>query len=103
MRSVEQALGDAPHYIMGDRFTAADILLSTCITWALRYNVSVADNVVAYNERVTARPDTPGRWQVTRHRWRQSAVDCRGIVARPIAINRCQSIIGSNRYTNFLP
>jgi glutathione S-transferase len=56
MRSVEQTLGDEPHYIMGDRFTAADILLSTCITWALRYNVSVADSVVAYNERVTARP-----------------------------------------------
>ena len=56
MRSVERTLGDAPHYIMGDRFTAADILLSTCITWALRYNVSVADSVVAYNRRVTARP-----------------------------------------------
>ena len=40
---------------MGDDFTAADILLSTCITWALRYGVPVADNVVAYNERVTAR------------------------------------------------
>jgi glutathione S-transferase len=56
MRTVERALGDAPYYVMGDSFTAADILLSTCVTWAVRYGVPVADSVVAYNERVTARP-----------------------------------------------
>ncbi len=56
MRTVERALDDNPHYVMGDRFTAADILLSTCVTWAIRYGVPVADSVVAYNDRVTARP-----------------------------------------------
>lgn len=56
MRSVERALEDAPHYIMGDTFTAADIMLSTCLTWAVRYGVPVADSVAAYNARVTARP-----------------------------------------------
>jgi glutathione S-transferase len=55
MRSVERALEDAPHYILGERFTAADILLSTCITWAVRYGVPVADTVIAYNDRVTSR------------------------------------------------
>ena len=55
MRAVERALNGDPPYILGDRFTAADILLSTCITWAIRYHVPVADNVVAYNERATAR------------------------------------------------
>jgi glutathione S-transferase len=56
MRTVERALDHVPHYILGDRFTAADLLLSTCITWAVRYGVPVADSVIAYNARVTARP-----------------------------------------------
>jgi glutathione S-transferase len=55
MRTVDRALAESPHYILGSDFTAADMLLSTCITWALRYGVPVADSVVAYNERVTAR------------------------------------------------
>ena len=55
MRSVERALGDERPYLMGDRFTAADILLATCVTWAGRYGVPVADPVIAYNSRVTAR------------------------------------------------
>lgn len=55
MRTVERALENGPAYILDDRFTAADILLSTCITWAVRYGVPVADSVLAYNGRVTAR------------------------------------------------
>jgi glutathione S-transferase len=55
MRSVERALNDGRHCILGDRFTAADILLSTCITWAVRYRVPVTDAVLAYNERIQAR------------------------------------------------
>ena len=55
MRTVERALNDNPPYILGERFGAADILLSTCITWAIRYGVPVTDAVAAYNERVTAR------------------------------------------------
>ena len=56
MRTVERALLENPRCILGDDFSAADILLSTCVTWALRYGVPVADAVVAYNDRVTARP-----------------------------------------------
>jgi glutathione S-transferase len=55
MRTVERALEKGPHYILGDRFSAADILLSTCITWAVRYGVPVAQAVNAYNDRITAR------------------------------------------------
>jgi glutathione S-transferase len=55
MRTVERALANSPYYILGDRFTAADILLSTCITWAVRYGVPVAEAAIAYNDRVTAR------------------------------------------------
>ena len=56
MRTVERALQDNPPHILGDNFTAADILLSTCITWAVRYGVPVTDAALAYNERVTTRP-----------------------------------------------
>jgi glutathione S-transferase len=56
MRAVERALEPGPHYILGDRFTAADILLSSCVTWAVRYGVPVADTVAAYNARATSRP-----------------------------------------------
>jgi glutathione S-transferase len=55
MRTVEQALETNPSYILGNRFTVADILLSTCISWAARYGVPVSDLVAAYNRRVTAR------------------------------------------------
>lgn len=55
MRAVEHALRDSRHYILGDLFSAADILLSTCISWAVRYRVPVADAVHTYNERMTAR------------------------------------------------
>jgi glutathione S-transferase len=55
MRSVERALTDDRPYILGHRFTAADMLLSTCVTWAVRYGVPVSEMVAAYNARITAR------------------------------------------------
>jgi glutathione S-transferase len=56
MRTVERALDDGREHILGDRFTAADILLSTCITWAVRYGVEVCPAAVAYNDRIITRP-----------------------------------------------
>jgi glutathione S-transferase len=56
MRTVERTLEVNPSYILGERFTAADIMLSTCVTWAVHYGIPVADSVIAYNARVTARP-----------------------------------------------
>jgi glutathione S-transferase len=55
MRSVERALEDGRAFLLSDRLTAADMLLSTCVTWAVRYGVPVADAVVAYNAGITAR------------------------------------------------
>ena len=56
MRSVERTLEDGRPHLLGDRFTAADMLLSTCLTWAVRYGVPVTDRVTAYNAGITARP-----------------------------------------------
>lgn len=56
MRSVDRALADGRPFILGDAFSAADILLVTCLTWAVRYDVPVNAPALAYNERITARP-----------------------------------------------
>jgi len=56
MRALDRALSDGRTYILGDDFSAADIILSTCLDWARRYEVPVSTMAVAYNERLTARP-----------------------------------------------
>ena len=40
---------------MGDRFTSADILLTTCLDWAIAYDVGICDNAHPYLERIQAR------------------------------------------------
>jgi len=56
MRSVDRALSDGRDFIVGDRFTSADVLLSTCLSWAEAYGVPVSDIANEYNARITARP-----------------------------------------------
>jgi len=56
LRHVEVALSDQRQYLMGDRFTSADILLTTCLSWAIDYGVGICDNAVPYLERTTSRP-----------------------------------------------
>jgi glutathione S-transferase len=55
LRNVDVALRDGRTYLMGDQFTTADILLSTCLTWAIDYGVGICDSAVPYLERTTAR------------------------------------------------
>jgi glutathione S-transferase len=55
MRSVERALADGRPYVLGQHFSVADMLLSTCVTWAVRYGIPVSEVVVAYNARITTR------------------------------------------------
>jgi glutathione S-transferase len=56
LRNVDVALRDGRTYLMGDQFTTADILLTTCLTWAVDYGVGICDSAVPYLERTTARP-----------------------------------------------
>ena len=56
LRHVEVALDDGRSYLMGDQFTTADILLTTCLTCAIEYGVGISDNAVPYLERVKSRP-----------------------------------------------
>jgi glutathione S-transferase len=56
LRHVEVSLADDRRFLMGEQFTSADILLTTCLLWAIDYGVGVCDNAVPYLERVTSRP-----------------------------------------------
>jgi glutathione S-transferase len=56
LRHVEVALADGRPFLMGERFNSADILLTTCLEWAIHYGVGICDNAHPYLERIKARP-----------------------------------------------
>ncbi len=56
LRHVEVALDDGRAFLMGDQFTSADILLTTCLEWAIAYGVGICDNAKPYLERIQLRP-----------------------------------------------
>jgi glutathione S-transferase len=55
LHHVEVALSDGRQFLMGDRFTSADILLTTCLDWAIAYDVGICDNAHPYLERIQTR------------------------------------------------
>jgi glutathione S-transferase len=56
LRHAEQALQDGRPFLVGDRFTTADVLLTTCLTWAVSYGVPITAACHAYMDGITARP-----------------------------------------------
>lgn len=56
LRQVEVALGDGRTFLMGEQFTSADILLTTCLEWAIAYGVGICDNAHPYLARIQQRP-----------------------------------------------
>jgi glutathione S-transferase len=56
LRHVVQALGDGRQFLVGERFTSADMLLTTCLVWAINYRVPVPDLCSDYVARMAARP-----------------------------------------------
>ena len=55
MPSVERQLDKGHPFLLGDRLSAADIMLTSCLTWAVRFGVGVPEIAVAYEAGVTAR------------------------------------------------
>lgn len=55
MGRVEGALADARPYLMGEAFSGADILLTSCLDWALNYEIDLAEPVMAYRDRTNGR------------------------------------------------
>jgi glutathione S-transferase len=56
LHHVEVALADGRQFLMGEKFTSADILLTTCLDWAIAYGVGICDNAYPYLERIKQRP-----------------------------------------------
>ncbi len=55
LRHVEVALADGRPFLMGERFSSADILLTTCLDWAIAYGVGICDNALPYLEHIRQR------------------------------------------------
>ena len=53
---IERRLADGRAHLMGDAFSAADILVSSCLEWAAVVSIPLSDPLLAYRERVRARP-----------------------------------------------
>ena len=47
---------DGRTYLLGAEFSGADIVMTTCLDWALAYDVPLPESWLAYLERTTARP-----------------------------------------------
>ena len=56
LHHVEVALADGRPFLMGEKFTSADILLTTCLDWAIAYGVGICDNAYPYLQRIRQRP-----------------------------------------------
>ncbi len=51
----EQTLAKQP-FLLGEQFTGADLLLSTCVQWAVLYDIPVSDTLAGFAERTRERP-----------------------------------------------
>jgi glutathione S-transferase len=49
-------LDDRRPYVMGEYFGTSDILLTTCLIWAVMCDVNLSRQLAAYNHRLTSRP-----------------------------------------------
>jgi glutathione S-transferase len=56
LHHVVQALEDGRPYLVGDRFSSADMLLTTCLVWAVNYGVPVPPVCTDYTARIAQRP-----------------------------------------------
>ncbi len=55
VRVADQRLAGRGPFILGDAFTGADILLTSCLTWADRYKLSITEALRNYMQRTTSR------------------------------------------------
>jgi glutathione S-transferase len=53
---VDRWLSHQAEHLLGEQFTTADILLTTCLVWAAARHFPLYDNCVAYLQRTTQRP-----------------------------------------------
>ena len=56
LRHAEEALQDGRPFLVGGRFSTADMLLTTCLDWAVSYRVPVTVACRRYLERIASGP-----------------------------------------------
>jgi glutathione S-transferase len=56
IEALEPKFRGAGEYLFGARLSLADILLTTCLDWAVGVDIPLPGSVSAYRERVTSRP-----------------------------------------------
>jgi len=56
INAVADEIGAAGTYLMGDTLSIADIILMTCLDWAIMYEIRLPQALRAYHERVAVRP-----------------------------------------------
>jgi glutathione S-transferase len=56
LRHAERVLQDGRRFPVGGRLTTADMLLTTCLDWALSYRVPITAACRSYLARITSRP-----------------------------------------------
>jgi glutathione S-transferase len=52
----ELEFADGREFLLGDRFTGVDILLGSCLDWAVAYREPIGPRLAAYRKRLNARP-----------------------------------------------
>src|SRR4029077_4922024 len=62
---VVHALRDGRPYLVGARFSSADMLLTTCLVWAVNYGVPVPPACTDYTARIALRPAYQAALRVT--------------------------------------
>jgi glutathione S-transferase len=56
LEAMAAGIGGDNVYLLGDRLSVADILLVTCLDWALSCGISLPETVTHYRQRVALRP-----------------------------------------------
>jgi glutathione S-transferase len=54
--ALENQFSATDAYLFGDRLSVADILLTSCLDWAVGYDIALPASMLAYRDRVTTRP-----------------------------------------------
>jgi glutathione S-transferase len=53
---IERRLADGRPHLLGAEFSAADVLLTSCLLWAQFIAIPLAESLAAYRDRIVARP-----------------------------------------------
>ena len=56
LETMEERIRGAGAYLMGERFSVADILFMSCLDWAHWYEIPLPDYLMAWRQTIAARP-----------------------------------------------